>query len=29
MKRVKITVLKTEYDPILAEKYLTEGDVGP
>ena len=29
MKRVKITVLKTEYDPVLAEKYLTEGDVGP
>ena len=29
MGRVKITVLKTEYDPYLAMEYLTEGDVGP
>lgn len=29
MGRVKITVLKTEYYPELAMKYLTEGDVGP
>ena len=29
MSRVKITVLKTEYYPELAERYLTEGDVGP
>lgn len=30
MKKVRITVLKTEFDPELADRYLTEGrSVGP